>query len=114
LFVVIYHRNHLGVLSGNALTSTGGVYSYNFTTPGGQAHGTDAQKLLVSDVWGMISGDANADGMIENNDFNPLWSEFAGEEDYSPFDLNLDGQINNVDKDSYWVPNLGKGSYIPE
>ena len=114
LFVAIHHRNHLGVLSNNALSSSGGVYSYNFTSPEGQAHGFDAQKLMVSGVWGMISGDSNADGMIENNDFNPLWSEFAGEEDYSPFDLNLDGQINNVDKDSYWVPNLGKGSYIPE
>jgi hypothetical protein len=114
LFVNIYHRNHLGILSNSPLSQVSGVYAYNFSSPAGQAFGTDAQKQLVNDIWGMISGDANADGTVGNNDFDPAWIEFAGEQEYSPFDLNLDGQINNVDKDSYWIPNLGNSSSIPE
>jgi len=39
LFVVIYHRNHLSVMSATALTESGGVYPYNFTTGEAQAYG---------------------------------------------------------------------------
>ncbi len=31
LYVVIYHRNHLAVMSANALMQTEGIYSFNFT-----------------------------------------------------------------------------------
>ena len=32
LFAVVHHRNHLAILSANALTSSAGVYNYDFTT----------------------------------------------------------------------------------
>lgn len=114
LFVIVYHRNHLGVLSANPLTQVAGVYSYNFTSGAGQGFGTNSQKQLFESIYGMFSGDVNGNGVIETDDFTPAWISDAGETGMSPFDLNLDGEINNIDKDSYWIPNIGQGVSIPE
>ncbi|MFU8842893.1 MAG: S8 family serine peptidase [Bacteroidales bacterium] len=114
LFVVIHHRNHLGIMSANPVVQTGGDYLHDFTTGSGQAHGgSNAQKELQPGVWGMISGDINADGTINMADKSPDWDALAGEAGYYQADLNFDGQVNNMDKDDFLVPNLGKSSMIP-
>ncbi len=114
LYVVIWHRNHIGIMSAIPLIETGGIYSYDFTTPSGQAYGTNAQKQLAPGVWGMIASDGNADGEVNIDDKGNVWAPQAGEEGYKSGDFNLDGQVANPDKDDYWVPNEGKGSQIPE
>jgi hypothetical protein len=114
LFVVIYHRNHLAILSSNALTQAGGVYTYDYTTSSGQAYGASSQKQLATGIWGMISGDVNANGTIGNEDITPLWKSNAGKTGYYPADLNFDRHVNNRDKDNYWYPNNGKGTNVPQ
>jgi hypothetical protein len=115
LFVVLYHRNHLGVMSATGLTQAGGIYSYNFTTGGGQAYGgSSAQNEIAPGVWGMISGDDNGDGMIDNLDKTIEWDLEAGLSGMKASDLNLDGQVDNRDKDECWWPNLNKGTFIPD
>jgi hypothetical protein len=76
LFVVIYHRNHLAVMSANPLTQTAGVYTYNFTTGANQAYenGAEGQKEIATGIWGMFGGDANADGNIETAD-KVIWGK---------------------------------------
>jgi len=113
LFVVVRHRNHLGVLSASALSETGGVYSYDFTTPEGQAYGTDAQKNLGGGVYGMYSGDGDADGTI-NMDDKTIWTIQAGTQGYKSADFDMDGQVDNVDKNDTWVDNESQNSQIPE
>jgi hypothetical protein len=115
LFVVINHRNHLAILSANALTQTGGAYTYDYTTSSGQAFGTNAEKQLATGVYGLFSGDANGNGTIDNSDLVPAWKSNAGNAGiYIPVDLNLDKQVNNLDKDSSWFPNIGKGTNVPQ
>ena len=114
LFVVIHHRNHLAVLSANEVTLSGQYYTYDFTTSVGQAYGTNSQKQLTVNICGMFSGDADANGIVENEDLIPTWNTNAGNAGYYPADLNLDQQVDNIDKDSYWFPNIGKGSFVPE
>ena len=41
LFVVVYHRNHLAIMSANPLTKAGEVYSYDFTIADSQAFGNN-------------------------------------------------------------------------
>ncbi len=113
LFVVIWHRNHLGVMSANALTETGGVYTYDFTTSGGQAYGTDAQKDLGSGVYGMIAGDANADGDVNTGD-KTIWTNQAGVSGYKTADMNMNTQVNNQDKNNKWLLNSGEECQVPE
>ena len=113
LFVVIWHRNHLPVLSANPLVKTGESYAYDFTSGSGQAFGTDTQKFLSAGIYGMIGGDSNSDESIDDLDKDILWQAEAGLSGYLPSDLNLDGQSSNTDKNDIWLPNTGKGSQLP-
>ncbi len=114
LFAVVYHRNHLGIMSANPLIKSGDSYVWDFTTASSQAYGeTDAQKEVSPGIWAMYSGDSNSDGVINMNDSGPEWKSKAGTNGFMREDYNLDGQVNNKDKDNYWLPNMGKGTLIP-
>ncbi len=113
LFVVVWHRNHLGVMSANPLANIGGIYSYNFTTGAGQAYGADAHKLLAGGVYGMYGGDGNADKTVNNTDKSTVWTPQAGAQGYKTGDFNMNSNVNNPDKDDIWVPNNSKTSKVP-
>lgn len=115
LFLAIWHRNHLGIISSMPLVNVSGVYGYNFTTGSDKAHGgLDAQNEINTGVWGMITGDADSDGDIATSDISVIWNYEAGNNGYLSSDMNLDSQVDNVDKDDYWLPNNGSTSIIPE
>jgi len=115
LYVVIWHRNHLGIMSKNALISSGGVYSYNFTNGMDKVYGYAAgHKELAPGVWGMFSGDGDHDGTISIGDKSSTWENQAGTSGYIFSDYNLDGESNNIDKDEYWFPNIDESSQVPE
>ena len=112
LFVVIYHRNHLAIMSANPVTESGGVYSYDFTTSAEKTYG-DNQKDLGYGVYGMYAADFNADGVVDETDIS-LWKQIAGQKGYLMEDASLDSQVDNIDKDYLWIPNEGKSNLIPE
>ena len=110
----IKSRNHLPILTNTAVVGSGGVYTYDFSTGVGQAYGgVAAHKDIGSGVYGMMGGDADANGIINTDDGTNVWSLEAGETGYLPSDVNLDGQANNQDKDDVWVLNNGKYSQLP-
>jgi len=114
LFVVLWHRNHLGVMSANALTPSGGVYSYNFTTGESQAYGgVTGHKEIGTGIWGLIAGDGNADGEITLSD-KSSWSGEAGKTGYLMTDYSMNGQVNNQDKNDILLNNLTSESQVPE
>lgn len=115
LFVVIWHRNHLPVISANALVENAGLFSWDFTIGSTQAYGGIlSQKELAPGLWGMMAADGNADGNIDASDKNPTWSDEAGLKGYYHSDFNLDNHSDNIDKNDFWFPNLGSGSQVPE
>jgi hypothetical protein len=115
LYVVIWHRNHLGVMSAYPLLNLGGVYSYDFSTSIDQAYGDiDAHKEIVPGIFGMASGDCNQDGQINELDMETVWSQQAGEKGYKNADLNLDIQVDNLDKNYYWLINNSMNSQVPD
>jgi len=114
MYVAIWQRNHLGIISNNAIPSSGGVYTYDYTTGINQSRGgTAGHKQLSSGVWGMYGGDGNHNGQIDTNDESGAWESAAGEKGYLFGDYNLDGEANNQDKDDIWEPNSGRVSQIP-
>ncbi|MCD4735203.1 MAG: hypothetical protein K8R53_04110, partial [Bacteroidales bacterium] len=115
LYVVIWQRNHLGVMSANALLPSGALYTWNFSTGAGQVHGgSNGHKELDPGVWGLAGGDGNADGQINNGDKIDVWSVEAGSGGYLAGDFNLDSQVNNGDKNDIWIPNTGLGGQVPD
>ncbi len=114
LYTVIYQRNHLTIMSANNLSLADETATYDFTTSSDQAYGNNSQKLLSPNLWGMMSGDCNADGAVGMDDIVPDFDLNAGKTGWFPGDLNLDSQVNNIDKDEYWFPNNGEGTNVPQ
>jgi PKD repeat protein len=114
IYVIIWHRNHLGVMSAIPVTRSGENYTYNFSTTETQAYGgVNAQKMLAAGIWGLIAADGNSDGNVNSADKNYPWMVEAGLSGYYFGDFNLDNQVNNLDKNDYLLQNTGKVSYIP-
>lgn len=113
-FIVIWSRNHLGIMSAGGITPAGTI-SWDFTTGSGQVYGgTAGYKEIETGVWGMAAGDINADGTINNADRTPSgWNSDAGASGYLGADLNSNAQVSNVDKNDYWVPNNSMSSQVP-
>jgi hypothetical protein len=115
LFVVIWHRNHLAILSANPLIKSGGVYHYNFSTGSSQIFGgVSGAKEITPGIWGMISGDGNADGFVDINDRYSVWSIQAGNSGYLHGDFNMNGNAKNQDKNDKWRINLNRSSQVPQ
>jgi hypothetical protein len=110
LYVVIWHRNHLPIMSATALSPADGNYVYDFTTV--QSY-LDGQKQINTGVFGMIAGDSDANGTVNNLD-KIEWNNKAGDSGYLNSDNDLDGQSDNVDKNDIWIENQDLQSVIPD
>lgn len=113
LFVAIWHRNHLGILSAEALTELGGIYSYDFSTGSDKVHGGTLGYKQVGAHWVMPGGNSDQDNNIDNDD-KTLWASETGTFGYMISDFNLDTQVNNPDKNDVWVENTTLESQVPE
>ncbi len=106
LFVVVIHRDHIAVMSASALNQSSGIYTYDFTDALTKAYGGGSgYKQLTAGIFGMVAGDANADGIIGMEDMTLKWKQQAGKKNYLNGDLNLDSQADNKDKNINWYPN---------
>ena len=117
LFVVVYHRNHLGIMSKNPLNITDWVYSYDFSDDSVKTYtygNSSGITELKSGVWGMAGGDFDCNGSIDLDDKTYGWNNQAGSDGYLNADFDLNGIVNNVDKNGVWQPNLNSNSGIPE
>lgn len=114
LFIVVWQRNHLGIMTADPVIPTGSLYNYDFTTGAEKAFGVNAQKNIGSGFYGMYSGDLDANGVINNTDITVTWKNQAGKSDYLMGDANMDRQVNNIDKNNYLLPNTGNGCQVPQ
>ena len=114
LFIAIWHRNHLGVISNFPLVESAGVYNYDFTTSANQTFaGLYTMKEISPGIWGTLSGDGLNDIRINNEDKNEIWEQDYQEVGYKKGDFNMDGQVNLSDKEVNWKSNSGKSGMVP-
>lgn len=115
LFAIVYHRNHMEILSANPLSITGSTYSYDFTNSSLSAFGgASAHSEITTGIWGMTASDGNADGEVNIIDKYSVWLIQAGLQGYLPGDFNLNSEVENNDKNDFWIPNVNKTSIIPD
>lgn len=106
LFVVIWHRNHLGIMSAAPLSLTGELYTYNFTQHIIKAYGgSNGYKFSPLGFACMVAGDANSNGVIDLTDKNTDWADQAGNSGYYHGDFTMEGRVGNLDKNFIWLPN---------
>ncbi len=114
LYVVVWHRNHLGIISANGVTETGGVYDYDYSTAITQVYnGGAGYKEITTNVYGMVGGDANADGKIDIAD-KTVWANNSGTKGYKGTDFDMDVQVNNLDKNEIWTENSIYENQVPQ
>jgi len=111
-YVMIEHRNHIGVLTPTAITVSNRIAAHDFTIA--NSYGGNGQKELEPDVWGMFAGEAeqNLQGFDINGDDKGLWSVENGNFGvYTVGDFNMNGDANGSDK-NYWSVNNGVSSNL--
>jgi len=113
LYVIIYHRNHLAVMSATALNGFGGTYAYDFSNALSKAY-LNGQKDLTGGYFGMIGGDSDGNGTVDGNDKDVNWNGDAGNAGYFGSDLNLDSEVDNVDKNDVWDGNNSSTTSVPQ
>jgi hypothetical protein len=107
LFVVVYHRNHLTIMSADPLVLNNEVYSIDFTDDASKTYGNPSGITEIgAGIWGMAGGDFDCNGTVDLDDKISGWNIQAGSYGYLNSDFNLNGLVNNVDKNNIWEPNL--------
>jgi len=118
LYVVIEHRNHMGIMSPTPVNIVNNVLTYDFRASDSYKDGTSfGQKQFTTGTWGMFAGDANQFDFpsydIQGAD-KFVWSANNGVFDYYLLsDFNLDGDVNGLDK-TIWFYNNGISSRVPK
>jgi hypothetical protein len=118
-YVVVEHRNHLGVMSAQKLPIIANKMSLDFTALNGYVFTnppTTGQKQVGS-KWVMLAGESHKSTPLTNYDINfqdsQLWRTQSGIFDcYKWGDHNLDADVNF--QDNYlWKINNGRYSGVP-
>lgn len=112
-YIVIQHRNHLAIMSDETHALSKFSNLYDFSTGLDKTYGTNAMVELSSGIYGMYTGDANANGQVQNDDKNDFWEVQTGASGYKEADFNLNGQVQNDDKNDFWKVNVGLGTQVP-
>jgi hypothetical protein len=114
LYVVLRHRNHLSIISSESMIFNNLSTFFDFSTGSDKVYnGSIGYKQIKPGIWGMVSGDSNSDGQINEFDKLSNWNITTGQQGYYSSDYNMNYQITNVDKDDYWLPNLNQSCQIP-
>lgn len=114
-FVVIYHRNHLPVMSAST-QSANSTITVDFTSAATTVfQGLNAVSSLSGSKFGLIAGDADGDGDVDGTDLTTWRTQNGGTFDYNTTnsDFNLDGVINAVDRNEFQQKNATKTSQVP-
>ncbi len=112
LYLVIRHRNHIAVMSATGMTLSGNTYSYDFSTALSQAFGAGAgYKEIETGVFGMVAGDADADGSVFASDFNSWALDFGNTSIYFDADIDMDGNVFASDFNN-WAINFGTSNPV--
>jgi len=111
-YIVVRHRNHLDIMSDEVhYLYASGHTTYDFTTGQDQAWGVAPMIDLGSGVFGMITGDADANGDIESSDRTLVFNQ-SGQVGYRATDMNMNGDVESSDRILSFY-NSGLGSLIP-
>ena len=118
-YVVIEHRNHLGIMSPSAVPVVNNTMNFDFTT--GQSfvltNPPSFGQKVKSTSWMMYAGDGKKGTTTTNYDINfsdsQLWKLESGIFDqYRYGDFNMDADINFNDS-QLWKLNNGRYSGVP-
>jgi uncharacterized protein (DUF1501 family) len=96
-YLVIYHRNHIAVVSATPQSSSGSVAVYDFTASATAAYGTGQLKDIGGGIFAMHAGDFDSSGVNDVNDYNNWKANASAVNEYLDIDGDGNGIVNNQD-----------------
>ena len=106
-FVVIQHRNHLGVRTASPISLSETCTSLDLTSDPNSVIGNTNAVIGVNGVFAMIAGDVNGDGQVQTIDVNTTFP-LLGTSGYSDHDVDMNTQIQTLDINTIFL-NTGRG-----
>ena len=106
--ISIHHRNHLSIVSAEPVFNK----FYDFTTSAAMVKGNEQLKNINGKYF-LFAGDFNANGIINNQDYNEWRNHYYSLNQYLSFDGDANGIVNNQDY-NLWAINRSKMGYIHE
>lgn len=110
-YVVIYHRNHLPVMSAQKIYLDMPVEPYDFTDSILKAYGNSSLADLGNGVFGLFAGDTDKSGVINTIDKN-LINQNNLTAGYDNADTNMSGIVTAADKKFVNINN-NKREFVP-
>jgi len=110
-YMAITHRNHLTIASNNTLTLSNTVFELDLTVSTNVLNGDGALSNLGDGLYGMLAGDADSNGQIQNSDVDVVIQNI-GSSSYDNYDIDMNGQIQNSDITNFMYTNMGKGEQL--
>ncbi|MFO7979064.1 MAG: hypothetical protein R6U64_10435 [Bacteroidales bacterium] len=97
-YLVVRHRNHLTAVSATPVQVGDGQVHYDFTR--GPDQETGSLRELSPGIWGLVAGDINQDGRVDDLDRDAIERGFrATLQGYLPEDVNGDGLVDLADRE---------------
>jgi hypothetical protein len=109
-YIVVRHRNHLGIMSAASIPMTSSTALYDFTTGQAKAFGT-APMIQVGTKFCMYAGDCDGSGVVNAGDRSAAWN-FRNQVGYLGADCDLNGAVNAADRSIPWN-SRNKSSLVP-
>ena len=106
-YVLLNHRNHLGILSANPIALSGTTGVDLSADPSAVFGGTNAVQN-INGVYAAFSGDFDGNGQIQNSDATEVLL-LLGSSGYSLADMDMNGQVQITDINNVITPNTGRG-----
>ncbi len=117
VYILIEHRNHIGVMTPNLVGISNKKFRYDFRENNSYHAGGSGQKQLNDSTWVMFAGDGYQLDSISydiNGADKVPWANNNGRFNiYASADYNLNGDVNGLDK-AYWNNNNGVFSAVPK
>ncbi|WP_422105432.1 BspA family leucine-rich repeat surface protein [Winogradskyella sp.] len=108
-YVVINHRNHIGVITAVPQTLNTSTSLLDLTSnPAIVEGGTNSVLLLPNGFYGMYTGDFDGNAQIQNSDASAV-IQLIGGSGYEYGDMDVNTQIQNTDVNALINPNIGRG-----
>jgi len=107
-YISVHHRGHMAVMSASAYNAG---TTYDFTSNTRQVMG-NGQLKLVGKSYALHAGDFDANGVINNQDYNQWVSKSSLINQYLSADGDGNGVINNKDY-NLWISNRSKIGHMP-
>jgi len=110
-YIVVWHRNHLAIMSAGAVALSNSSSLYDFTSAQTQASGTNSMAALGGS-FGLIMGDVNADTKVNGADVAFILSPaYFNQSGYYNADVNFSGAVSAADVTAM-LANLNKTSVV--